>query len=84
LYPHGGLPADRAVRDVVEVLGEDPELPAAAGMDVLEVLGELGLADLALERAFALARVEVATAIVASLTFCGISFDETGVRSTSA
>ena len=56
----GGLAADGAVRHAVEVLREDPELALAARVQVLEVLGELRLADLALERALLLARVEVA------------------------
>ena len=43
------LPADRAVRDRVEVLVEDPLL----GVGLLELLGELGLADLALVGALA-------------------------------
>jgi hypothetical protein len=57
--PRGGLDADRrlaAVRPVghgVEVLREDPLLALAAGVLVLELLGELGLADLALQRPFA-------------------------------
>src|SRR3954471_12436363 len=55
-----GLPADRPERDAVEVLREDPQLARVPGVEVLEVLGQLRLADLALERALLLARVEVA------------------------
>src|SRR4051794_916349 len=55
-----GLAADGPERDAVEVLREDPELALAPGVEVLEVLGELGLADLSLEGALLLARVEVA------------------------
>jgi hypothetical protein len=47
LHADGGLAAERPVRRVVEVLVEDPPLV----VDVLELLGELGLVDLALERA---------------------------------
>jgi hypothetical protein len=54
------LPADRAVGHVVEVAVEDPLL----GVEVLELLGELGLADLALVAldavALGVARVHVA------------------------
>jgi hypothetical protein len=55
-----GLAADGPVRDAVEVLREDPLLPAQPGVEVLEVLGELGLLDLAREGPLAVARVEVA------------------------
>ncbi len=65
-----GLDADRrlaahgAVGHRVDVLVDDPQLAGAAGMAVLELLGQLGLADLALVAGHAvpraLARVEVA------------------------
>jgi hypothetical protein len=50
LHADRGLAAERAVRDGVEVLVEDPALAADAGLLVLELLGQLGLADLALVR----------------------------------
>src|SRR5438309_1969148 len=53
------LPADRAVRDVVEVLIEDPALAVDAGVALLELLGELGLLDLARDRPRAIGVVEV-------------------------
>ena len=52
------LAAVRPVGHGVEVLGEDPLLALLAGVDVLELLGELGLAHLALERLLAVARVQ--------------------------
>src|SRR3954451_12433084 len=60
LDAHGGLAADGPERYAVQVLREDPELALEPRVQVLEVLGELRLADLALERALLLARVEVA------------------------
>src|SRR6185312_3341426 len=58
------LAAYGAVGDRVDVLVDDPQLAGTAGMAVLELLGQLGLADLALVAGdagpCALARVEVA------------------------
>ena len=53
---HGGLPVDRAVGHVVQVLLEDPLL----GVQLLQVVGHLGLADLPREVALGVLDVEVA------------------------
>jgi len=60
LDPDRGAPVDRSEGNRVEVLAEDPPLRAA----LLELRGQLGLADLALEGAFGILDVERASELL--------------------